>query len=161
RRWPSQSCRTSTAISSGASTRSGARITQTFRVSSNFSLACRGSMARLASLTLMLRPTIDLAFRDERARRNVALDIGMVERVELHPQHVGLEDQRVADGFALSLRLRILLDVLQRKAGITRRLRQAAAEIAHDVGVHEIIVLQHARDALFMQVRREQLGQRR
>src|SRR5665213_367832 len=54
-RTPSQSCSTSTAISSGASTRSGARITQTWRVSSNFSLACRGSTGRLASLTLMLR----------------------------------------------------------------------------------------------------------
>src|SRR5262249_31918089 len=40
-RLPSQSCSTSTAISSGASTRSGARITHTLRVSSNFSLACR------------------------------------------------------------------------------------------------------------------------
>ncbi len=54
-RTPSQSCSTSTAISSGASTRSGARITQTCRVSSNFSLACRGNTGRLASLTLMLR----------------------------------------------------------------------------------------------------------
>src|SRR6185312_16764613 len=54
-RAPSQSLSTSTAISSGASTRSGARITQTFRVSSNFSFACRGSSGRLASLTLMFR----------------------------------------------------------------------------------------------------------
>jgi hypothetical protein len=42
-------------MSSGASTRSGARITQRCRVSSNFSFACRGSTGRLASLTLMLR----------------------------------------------------------------------------------------------------------
>src|SRR3984957_18674867 len=55
-RTPSQSCSTSTAISSGASTRSGARITQTCRVSSNFSLAWRGKIGRLASLTVMLRP---------------------------------------------------------------------------------------------------------
>src|SRR6185312_14925117 len=54
-RTPSHNCSTSTAISSGASTRSGARITQTFRVSSNFSLACRGSTGRLASLTVMWR----------------------------------------------------------------------------------------------------------
>src|SRR3954469_18219159 len=54
-RAPSHSFSTSTAISSGASTRSGARITQTCRVSSNFSLACRGNFGRLASLTLMLR----------------------------------------------------------------------------------------------------------
>src|SRR5262245_33921409 len=140
RRWPSQSCSTSTAISSGASTRSGARITQTFRVSSNFSLACRGSTGRLVSLTLMLRLAIDLALRNECTRRNVALDIGVVERVELHPQHVGLEDQRIADGLALFLRLRVLLHELQRKPRVARRLGQAAAEIAHDVGVYEVVV---------------------
>ena len=43
------------APSSGAITRSGARMTQTCRVSSNFSLACRGNIGRLASLTRMLR----------------------------------------------------------------------------------------------------------
>src|SRR5579871_6251170 len=55
-RTPSHSCSTSTAISSGASTRSGARTTQTCRVSSNFSLVWRGNFGRLASLTVMLRP---------------------------------------------------------------------------------------------------------
>ena len=87
-RTPSQSCSTSTAISSGASTRSGARITQTCRVSSNFSLACRGNFGRLASLTLMLRlAAIDrsVSFGHERAGRYVALDIGMIQRVELNP----------------------------------------------------------------------------
>src|SRR5579883_1181128 len=54
-RTPSHSCSTSTAISSGARTRSGARITQTCRVSSNFSRAWRGSFGRLVSLTVMLR----------------------------------------------------------------------------------------------------------
>src|SRR5450631_2991126 len=54
-RTPSHILSTSTAISSGASTRSGARITQTCRVSSNFSLVCRGRTGRLASLTLMWR----------------------------------------------------------------------------------------------------------
>src|SRR4051812_25196907 len=99
-RTPSQSCKTSTAISSGASTRSGARITQSRRVSSNFSLACRGSTGRLVSLTLILRPAIALplaGFGHERARRDVTVDICMIQRVELNPQHIGLEDQRVAD----------------------------------------------------------------
>src|ERR1700712_5100155 len=99
-RTPSQSCSTSTAISSGASTRSGARITQRCRVSSNFSLACRGKTGRLASLTLMLRLNAivsPLARRGhEGARRDVAVDIGMIQRVELNPKHVGLEDQRIA-----------------------------------------------------------------
>src|SRR5437016_2606373 len=173
-RTPSQSFSTSTAISSGASTRSGARITQTCRVSSNFNFACRGSTGRLVSLTLMLRgPAIasaltsrSLARRSlarlghEGARRYMAIDIGMVKGIELDPQHVGLEDQRVAHRFALGRGPGMLLDVFEREAGIARRLLQAAAEIAHDIGIDEIIVLQHAADALFVQVRCEQLGER-
>src|SRR5271154_7099180 len=99
-RAPSQSFSTSTAISSGASTRSGARITQTCRVSSNLSLACRGRTGRLISLTLIWRgPAIGSSLSGlrnqslgheslgyERARRDVALDIGVIQRVELHPQ---------------------------------------------------------------------------
>jgi len=30
----------------------------------------------------------------------VAVDIGMIQRVELNPKHIGLEDQRIADRFA-------------------------------------------------------------
>src|SRR5262249_61219669 len=138
--------------------RSGARITQTLRVSSNLSFVWRGSTTRLSSLTVMWRAAAMFStFRHEGAGRNVALDIGVLERVELHPEHVGLEDQRIADQLALFRRAGVLLDVLQRKAGIARRLGQAAAEIAHDVGIDEIIMLQHAGDALFMQVRRGQL----
>src|SRR5882757_1210900 len=167
--WPSQSFSTSTAISSGASTRSGARITQTCRVSSNLSLAWRGKTGRLSSLTLIWRgPAIGstAAFGQrgarghEGARRNMALDIGVVQRVELHPEHVGLEDQRVADRGALLRRGGVLPDIFERKASVARRLLQAAAEIAHDVRIDEIIVLQHAGDALLVQVRREQFGQR-
>src|SRR6478672_7685595 len=151
-RSPSQSCKTSTAIWSGASTRSGARITQTSRVASNFNLACRGSFGRLCSLTLMLRLAIasSARFGHEGPRRNVAVDIGMIERVELHPQHVGLEDQRVADRLALGRCRCVLLDIIKRKAGVARRLRQPPLEIAHDVGIDEVVVLQHAGDALFV-----------
>src|SRR5438552_297588 len=173
-RTPSQSFSTSTAISSGASTRSGARITQTCRVSSNFNFACRGSTGRLVSLTLMLRgPAIasaltsrSLARRSlarlghEGARRYMAIDIGMVKGIELDPQHVGLEDQRVAHRFALGRGPGMLLDVFEREAGIARRLLQAAAEIAHDIGIDEVVMLQHPADALFVQVGRKQLGQR-
>src|ERR1700722_9641149 len=94
-RTPSHSCRTSTAISSGASTRSGARITQSCRVSSNFSLACLGKTGRLASLTLMLRePAITLPldpaswlglfvrrlvrFGNKRAGRHMPVHVGMI-----------------------------------------------------------------------------------
>src|SRR5256885_816841 len=100
-RAPSQSCSTSTAISSGASTRSGARSTQTLRISSNFSFVWRGSTTRLSSLTVMWRgEAIVSTFGHEGAGRNVALDIGVLQGVELHPEHVGLEDQRIADQFA-------------------------------------------------------------
>src|SRR3984957_16440121 len=57
-RTPSQSLSTSPAISPGPRPRSGARMTQTWRGSANFSLACRGSTGRLPSLTLMLRLAI-------------------------------------------------------------------------------------------------------
>src|ERR1700760_865383 len=167
-RTPSQSFSTSTAISSGASTRSGARITQTCRVSSNFSLAWRGSTGRLVSLTWMLRLRADAIdrlplalFGNERSRRYMALDIGVVKGVELHPQNIGLEDQCIAHRLALGRGGGMGLDIVQRKAGIAWRLLQPAAEIAHDVGVDEIVVRQHARDALLMQVGREQFGQRR
>src|SRR5437868_10957617 len=131
-RTPSQSFSTSTAIASGASTRSGARITQTCRVSSNFNFACRGSTGRLVSLTLMLRGAAiasalnsrslvrrSLARRSlarlghEGARRYMAIDIGMVKGIELDPQHVGLEDQRVAHRFALARGPGMLLDVFE------------------------------------------------
>src|ERR1700750_217084 len=116
-RTPSQSCSTSTAISSGASTRSGARSTHTFRVSSNFSLACRGSTTRLSSLTVMWRGEAMIStFGNKGAGRNVALDIGVLERIELHPEHVGLEDQRIADQLALFRRFGVFLDILQRKS---------------------------------------------
>src|SRR5438067_10047841 len=162
---PSQSCSTSTAIASGASTRSGARITQTCRVSSNFNFACRGNTGVLVSLTLMLRgPAIAsplnprslvrrslvrrslVRFGHEGARRYVAIHIGVVKGIELDPQHVGLEDQCIAHGFALGRGRGMLLDIFEREAGIARRLLQAAAEIAHDIRIDEVIVLQHPRD---------------
>src|SRR5258705_1356140 len=166
-RTPSQSCSTSTAISSGASTRSGGRMTQPCRVSSNFSLACRGNTGRLASLTLMLRlrePAIGLpsgCLGNKRPRRHMPIYIGMIQRVELNPKHIGLEQQRIADRFALRRRLRVLLDELECEVGVARRLLHAPAEIAHDVWIDEIIMRQHAGDALFVQVRREQFRQRR
>src|ERR1700733_15059409 len=99
-------------MSSGASTRSGARITQRCRVSSKRSLACRGNTGRLASLTLMLRlaaiasPLVRRGH--ERARRDVAVDIGMIQRVELNPKHVGLEEQRITHRFTFRRRRRML-----------------------------------------------------
>src|SRR5882724_6270834 len=108
-------------------------MTQRCRVSSNFNLACRGSSGRLASLTLMLRlcrPAIGsplvvfehdlfgkpvstfpdhalVCLGNKRSRRHVAVDIGMIQRIELNPKHVGLENQGVADRLALRRRLRM------------------------------------------------------
>src|SRR5947209_20342977 len=111
-------------------------MTQRCRVSSNFSLVWRGNTGRLASLTLMLRLAAiasPLARRGhERARRDVAVDIGMIERVELNPKHVGFEDQRIAYRFALGRRRRMLFHIFQREISVARRLFHAAAEMAHD-----------------------------
>ena len=56
------------------------------------------------------------------ARRDMTVNIGMVQRVQLHPQHIGLEDQRIANGCALFRRLGVFLDIDERKSGIARRL---------------------------------------
>src|ERR1700722_3185616 len=52
------------------------------------------------------------------------------------------------------------LDIVEGKTGVARRLRQPPAEIAHDVRVDEVVMRQHSRDALLMQVGREQFGER-
>src|SRR6266700_7995078 len=99
-------------------------MTQTCRVSSNFSLACRGSTGRLASLTLILRPRepviacLSTGFGNKRSRRHMALDIGMIQRVELNPKHIGLEEQRIAGRLALRRRCRMFLDVIEREVGV-------------------------------------------
>ena len=56
-----------------------------------------------------------------------AVDVGMVERVELHPEHVALEADGVDAGFLLGARLGVLLDVVEREVGVARRLDRAAA----------------------------------
>src|SRR6202453_5054081 len=52
------------------------------------------------------------------------------------------------------------LDIVEGKTGVARRLRQPPAEIAHDVGIDEVVMRQHSRDAFLVQVGREQFGQR-
>ena len=55
----------------------------------------------------------------------------------------------------------MFLDEFEREVGVARRLRQAALEIGHHVVVDEVVVGQHAGDALAMDGGREQFGERR
>ena len=57
----------------------------------------------------------------------MALDIGVVQRIELHPQHVGLENQRIADEPPFLGSAGIGLHPFQRVVGVARRLFEAAA----------------------------------
>src|SRR5581483_4479983 len=166
-RLPSHSCRTATATASGVNTRSGARITQRPRTASWRSLTCRAStgrevcamIVREAPVPLMPVPSRSLrsegTWRDQ-ARRNV----GMVEGVELCPQHVALEAHGIDDGSLLRRRRRMDLDVVEGEVGIAVGLVQAAPEILHGPLADESIALQHAGDALAVDGGREQLGER-
>ena len=57
-------------------------------------------------------------------------------------------------------RARIGLDIIQRKIGVARRLGEPPLEISHGPLVDEIIAVEHAGNALAMDRRREQFGQR-
>jgi hypothetical protein len=55
------------------------------------------------------------------------LDIGEMERVELRPEHVGLEAEGGADLFAQSRRRCLALAVVEGEACVPRRLRSASS----------------------------------
>ena len=95
------------------------------------------------------------AGRDQ-ARR----DIGVVQRVELRPQHVALEAHGIDHLGLLLGRRGVALDVVEREVGVAVGLVEAALEILHRLLADEVVALQHAGDALAVDRRREQLGQR-
>ena len=104
-----------------------------------------------------LMPTLraEGAGRDQ-ARR----DVGVVQRVELGPQHVALEAHGIDGGRLLLRRRGVALDVVEGEVGVAVGLVEAALEILHGPLADEIVALQHAGDALAVDGRREQLGQR-
>ena len=60
----------------------------------------------------VIRPSLmPEVLRAKRAGRHVAVDVGVVQRVELHPQHVALEADGVDAGFLLGARLGVLLRI--------------------------------------------------
>src|ERR1700732_2043280 len=101
---------------------------------------CGGSAGRVAAVTMarvrvMASPIFGLG--PEGSRRNVALDVGMLEGVELHPQHVALETDGVDAGFLLIARLGVVEDVLQSEVGVAWCLREPAPEVGHHFLVDE------------------------
>src|SRR6185503_3523307 len=95
-------------------------------------------------------------FRHKSSWRNHAwVVISQIERIELRPQDVTFESQSI-ERRALRLgRAGVPLHIIQGVVGVARRLGQPALEILHHVVADEVVILQHARDALSMNLRRE------
>ena len=73
---------------------------------------CGGSAGRVAAVTMARaachRFTHFVRLRAEGAGRDVALDVGMLQGVELRPQHVALEADGVDAGLLLIARVGVL-----------------------------------------------------
>src|SRR5262245_60607703 len=124
---PSRSCRISTACSSGSNSRSGASMTQHCRASSKRNTTCGATRRTLWAETISLSMA---SARHERAGRDQpGLDIGEIERIELCPQHVTLEVERVQHRLLLGPGARVLLDVGQCKVHVLRRLGEPRREV--------------------------------
>src|SRR5579885_2243954 len=102
-------------------------------------------------------PHSDLV-RHQHVRRR---DVGVVERIELGPEHVAFEFERGEHGLLLIRPARFALYVVECEIGVARRLSQARIEIGERVAADEGVIRQHARDALADDARREQLSERR
>ena len=83
-----------------------------------------------------------------------------MKRVELGPEDVALEPQRIQNGGLLVGPKRMAADIVQREFGIPGRLCEPLVEVAQRVFADEIIACEHARDTLGDDLRREQLCQR-
>ena len=84
----------------------------------------------------------------------------MVQGVELGPQHVALEAHGIDGGGLLLRRRGVALDVVEGEVGVAVGLVEAALEILHGLLADEVVVLEHAGDALAVDGGREQLGER-
>ncbi len=161
-RIPSTSRSTATACSSGNNSRSGASTTQACRTSSKRNFACGAKRRTEPPRRLSGRALMTGLFRDKSAGRDQSrLDISEIERVELHPQHVAFEAQGIEHLRLLFRRVGVLLDVREGESDVGRRLGQPRREIGESVAADEVVILQHAGDALGDDLRREHLGQAR
>src|SRR6266446_872461 len=99
--------------------------------------------------------------RHEGAGRNVlGHHVSMVERVEHHPQHVALEFERLENERLLLRRFRVLPHIGECKVAVAARLGRPGGEIRERLGGDEIVVFEHALDALADDERRKQFGER-
>src|SRR5690606_6145689 len=97
----------------------------------------------------------------EGARRNEARrDVGVVKRIELCPEHVALEPDRVDTKLLQLTRRGVPFDIVEGKICVAGRLAETPAEVGHHLLVDEVVVLQHPCDPLAMDRGREQLRQR-
>src|SRR5215210_1945928 len=85
--------------------------------------------------------------------------ISEIERIELRPQHVAFEPERIERRGLRLRRARVPLHIVERERRIVWRLRKAALEILHHPVADEVVVLQHAGDSLLVDLRGEQLGE--
>ncbi len=87
--------------------------------------------------------------------------VSRVERVELRPEHVGLEGQRGGRRILPFGRIGVVQNIGQAEGDVTRRLLEPLAEIGDGLVVGEVVMREQPGDALLVDARREQLGQRR
>src|SRR5579883_1574978 len=95
------------------------------------------------------------------AGRQRFVDIGAPQRVELRPEHIALELERLDRELLFGARPGMGFDVVERPFRIPLRLRRALREIGERLLADEIVVGQHAAHALADDIGREELGERR
>src|SRR5258708_7541950 len=177
---PVQRLTTSAAIWSALNTRSGASSTQPpwaslwtsrtprgrrGRASGKIDGAAAGGVTWGSPFFFSLPPKRgggEALPRDEGARRKVlGHHGGMGERGEPHPQHVAFEFEGLENERLLLRRFRVLPHVGECKVAVAPRLGRPGGEIRERLGGDEIVVLEHALDALADDEGRKQFGERR
>jgi hypothetical protein len=78
--------------------------------------------------------------------------VSVVERIQLRPEHVALEFQRLQNLLLLIWEPRLALHIVQRKICVPRRLIEALVEIAQRLRIDETVALQHAETRSLMMV---------
>src|SRR5574337_2196289 len=119
-RSPSQRLKTAAAVASTSKMRSGASRVQRSRTSSRLSFTPRGRRGRAVSAMVIgsVTGSVMNSLRAERAGRNGAADIGVMQRVELDPEHGGLELERGHGAALLLERARVRLHIFEREIGV-------------------------------------------
>src|SRR6202030_1625310 len=87
------------------------------------------------------------SIRPEGPWRDRAVDIGVMQGVELRPQYIGLELQGRKGAALLFDGAGVALDIVERKLSVPRRLIEPAAEISDHLLVNKAVIGQHPGDA--------------